>query len=574
MCREIKLTGIEFENLVSDTLNVAWYTVDGDYERNVNSCGIERMIELWQYNKYPLYEFLGYTTRVEKNYKAVATFRDYKGMLDDFVSDVYSASRVKYNREWKKLTSLNWCFLNSLPFAVNPFTRIVNMINDSQCFEEIQSNKIGKNILNTWGMRAIDNDDVLGEYKAMKNIEGKKFSKWTRQFLLEYAKDCYEKNYIDDDDYANMKNEIEMFSQYYSTLLEKIKPTTKEYKVVLSIDPRDYMRCSHGTDWDSCHQLGNMHGDGAIEYCISPMALIAYIEDVEKNSVNEDCTPLVWRQIVYCDLTHNRFIGSRQYRHVDKNATYAIQDIIRECGKNLGLEYNNLYDNSNSHIQDKCRLYVKTGRYDYAYNDICLYSGLDNELWLLETDSEKIDDIIVNCVEKIPCLDCGCLFEGHRDYFFMCENCGGGIWCPCCESYHDEDDMIWVESEGEYLCEDCVHEYYEYCIECDEYHLRENMYEVGYCTGEYVCESCKDYYYTYCDECDCLEKNDNVHCYEDENGNEHWVCDDCADNCIYECEQCGKLFYNTNEYENLVCCEECNDDYNATYNDDEDEDEE
>ena len=59
MCKEIKLTGIEFENLVSDTLNVAWYTVDGDYENNVNSCGIEKMIELWQYNKYPLYEFLG-----------------------------------------------------------------------------------------------------------------------------------------------------------------------------------------------------------------------------------------------------------------------------------------------------------------------------------------------------------------------------------------------------------------------------------------------------------------------------------------------------------------------------------
>ena len=108
MCKEIKLTGVEFENLVSDTLKVAWYTVDGDYENNVNSCGIEKMIELWQYNKYPLYEFLGYNTRVEKNYKAVATFRDYKGMLDDFVYDVYSCSRVKYNREFKKLTSLNW----------------------------------------------------------------------------------------------------------------------------------------------------------------------------------------------------------------------------------------------------------------------------------------------------------------------------------------------------------------------------------------------------------------------------------------------------------------------------------
>ena len=149
MCKFIEMTNIEMENLVSDTLNVAWYTVDGDYERNVNSCGIERMIELWQYNKYPLYEFLGYNTRIEKNYKAVATFRDFKGMLNDFVYDVYSVSRVKYNREWKKLTTLNWSFINSLQFAVNPFTRITNMINDEKCFEEIQQNKIGKNILNT-----------------------------------------------------------------------------------------------------------------------------------------------------------------------------------------------------------------------------------------------------------------------------------------------------------------------------------------------------------------------------------------------------------------------------------------
>ena len=92
------------------------------------------------------------------------------------------------------------------------------MINDEKCFEEIQTNKIGRNILTTWHMQYIQKDKVFGEIKAMKNIEGKKFSKWTRQLLLEYAKDCHEKNYIDDYDYEVMKDEIEMFSQYYSTL--------------------------------------------------------------------------------------------------------------------------------------------------------------------------------------------------------------------------------------------------------------------------------------------------------------------------------------------------------------------
>ena len=90
MCKFIEMTNIEMENLVSDTLNVAWYTVDGDYERNVNSCGIERMIELWQYNKYPLYEFLGYTTRVEKNYEAVATYDG--GRITKAEYDVYYKS--------------------------------------------------------------------------------------------------------------------------------------------------------------------------------------------------------------------------------------------------------------------------------------------------------------------------------------------------------------------------------------------------------------------------------------------------------------------------------------------------
>ena len=573
MCKVIN--DVNVENLIEDTLQVALYTVDGDYENNVNVCGIETMIELWQHNKYPLYEFLGHNTRVEKNYEAMTTYRDYAPIVQDWVDDVYSYNRVKYNREMKKLEQLTSNNTNViLRYNSNPFCYIMWTINSSECFDDIQNNVIGEKILKYQTFKQIVEHEVYGQYKCMKNIKGQKFSKWLRKFLNEFVIDLHRKNLIADIQQTIMLNEVEMISQYYSHLLEKIRPMKKSYKVVLSIDPRDYMRCSHGTNWDSCHQLGNMHGDGAIEYCVSPMALIAYIEDVEKNSVNEDCTPLVWREIVYCDLTHNRFIGSRQYRHVDKNATHAIQDIIRECGKSYGLEYT-MYDNSNTEkIQARCRKNIKTGRYDYAYNDITLYSGLDNELWILETEKTNIDDIIVNCVEKIPCLDCGCLFEGHRDYFFMCENCGGGHWCDCCEEYHHEDDMIWVESVGEYLCSWCVENYYSWCEHCEEYHHNDDMTYID-ATGEYVCENCRDNHYSYCNECDCWEKNEDMSCLYDEYGEEHWVCSDCYDRVAYTCENCGETFYNTDAYENLVCCEECNNEVNEkNYEDDEDEDEE
>ena len=92
-------------------------------------------------------------------------------------------------------------------------------------------------------------------------------------------------------------------------------------------------------------------------------------------------------------------------------------------------------------------------------------------------------------------------------------------------------------------------------------------------TGEYVCENCRDNYYSYCTECDCWEKNEDMSCLYDEYGEEHWVCSDCYDRVAYTCENCGETFYNKDAYENLVCCEECNNEVNEK-NYDEDEDEE
>ena len=44
----------------------------------------------------------------------------------------------------------------------------------------------------------------------------------------------------------------------------------------------------------------------------------------------------------------------------------------------------------------------------------------------------------------------------------------------------------------------------------------------------------------------------------DEYGDSHFVCSDCKNNVIYNCDHCGCEYYYTGKFENIACCEECN----------------
>lgn len=126
-----------------------------------------------------------------------------------------------------------------------------------------------------------------------------------------------------------------------------------------------------------------------------------------------------------------------------------------------------------------------------------------------------------------------------------------GEYCPCCNSSgHDEDDMYWIESEGQQVCGDCINNDYSYCDLLEEYVSNDSIVEYiddrgrsGNYASEQGLNDSRDYYrldyssegcdwahidsivFTYNDECIvhndsiCLNEEfypDNNYCHESE----------------------------------------------------------
>lgn len=546
-------------SFVNSVYHTILETMDDEHSENVTRHGVQAMLRAWADNNGGLYDLLGKQLKVSKTYMANATYSDFEEDFNKFSEGMYVGLDTKKDGRVhihiltpRNAHHMNECF----GFSVNPVCTLMEYVTLRKYYENVVANKVNgndyevKRIVEALGMK--------------RNPNGKKLTRWMREVLVATVEKLYENNIINDSEKEIGMKEADVICQYYSRIVEKIKTTTKkEHTVVVSIDPHDFFRCSYGTDWDSCHQIGNMHGDGAIQYCENATTLIAYEEKIDEDM---DVNPLKWRQIIYTNEYYSRFVGSRQYRVVNNENARIARELVMSCVKkfkNVGEDDWDLvnYTTSN-HVQSDIRHYVETGYYDYAYNDIRLYGGLDDQIWMISRKNSECDVCIVNRNERITCLDCGQRFEGHRDYWFMCTSCGGGIYCEICGEYHDEDDMTYVEAVEGYVCSECLDEKFAYCRECGEWDYVENMVEWSYNSGEYICEDCCNRYYSYCEECECYELAEKVEEYYDENGDSHYVCDDCKDKVIVNCDKCGCEFYQLNSEYCMDCQNEEDDEDN------------
>ena len=541
-------------------------TMDDEYENYVTMDGVQAMLRTWAENNDGLYALLGNNLKVSKTYMANATYSDFESDFQDFVTGMYNGFHIKKDGvvymhilTMRNAHHMNDCF----GFGSNPVCNLIEYVTLEKNYENVVANRVDGN--------AYEVKCIVKALDMKRNPDGKKLTKWMHEVLVATVEKLYENNLLNDEEKGWGLKEADVCCQYYSRIIEKIKTTTKkEHTVYVSIDPHDYFRCSYGTDWESCHQVGNMHGDGAIQYCENATTLIAYEEKIDED---DDVNRLKWRQIIYTNDYYSRFVGSRQYRVINNENARVARELVMSCVKkfkNVGEDDWDLvnYTTSDS-VQSSIKPYVQTGEYDYAYNDIRLYGGLDDQIWMISRKNVECDVCYVNKNECITCLDCGQRFEGHRDYYFMCENCGGGIYCEVCGCYHDEDDMTYVEDEYGYVCSECLEESFEYCRDCGEWHRRDDMIEYSYNSGEYICSDCIDNY-AYCEECECYEYAEKIDEYVDEYGDSHFVCSDCKNNVIYNCDHCGCEYYYTGKFENIACCEECNEALNeAMENEDE-----
>lgn len=531
---------------------------DSDY---IYRQGIEAMVTEWAKNKGQLYQLLGKNLKISKTYEAKATYKDIKDDLMDF-RYAFLGDGFTTKKDGKVFISVLGRGSEELCYGFyTPSFYLMQFLGDSDSFNSIQQNKILEN--SEWLKEA---NNLLG---IEKSYVGMKVTKVMRNILIASVEKMFNCNFIDEKQRKRGLYEVEVTCQYYSRLVEKIQSLMVSHTVWLSIDPSDFMRCSYGDCWESCHKLGNMHGDGAVQYCINPTTMIAYEEKIDSN---QDVKPLKWRQVVYTNEDLSRFVGSRQYRHTSDTNARAVQEMIKECmEKNVGSEVEwdlTDYSSHGTDTQSEIRCCVKTGRNGYAYDDISLYSRINKQLWMLsEKSNEECEDeecelatVYVNSLEYNICLCCGEKYYGHRDDMYTCENCQTDkTMCERCGEYHDEDDMTYVESVNEWVCDGCLDSDFGRCENCEEYHLLEDMTTVA--DGDMVCSDCLERRYSWCENCGEYHRCDEVGTYTSEKGWDYDVCDACVDECTVYCEECGERTH-VDEFGDCEACRYCGTPFN------------
>ena len=543
----LKNNEISLHEIIKETMNVIDETEDlegiGTWAYN----GIKKITEEWYENRKETIEKWG-DTRISIEVEGFDTDM-FEALIHEFCMKIQKGIGYTMNRENVNTKIFKFKTDETRNDMIN------EVINEIFCFLKTEWNR--ENILNNKLIEICEYSYTWDFISTKIGVQkGEKISKILVK-MLNYA---VKNSKLSDEDKKIAYNDVEIISQNYSKLIEKFKQCNSRKTVYLSIDIRDFFRCSHGKNWGSCHVLGGEYGSGAISYTLNPKVAIAY--------VSEDGKFLDWRQIVYMDEKQNIFVGSRQYKNDNQVYAKGVIEIIEKIyGKVFDLHDGYSMEDMQKYAQ---KLVKQNSR--FAYNDIHLYGGISKHIWALvpkgfnpmENDYERID---INHTH-IYCIDCGVkLLEKDcgDNSWVHCDSCRGYdencSYCEFCGEYHRYDDVTYVESTGEYVCDDCLENYFERCEHCEEWHLRENMTYVE-CDNVYVCEDCLHDKYTYCECCNEWHPYDNVAFVE---STDEYVCENCLDYYFTWCEGCNDY----HRKEDLKYCEN----YKASEDNGEDDEE-
>ena len=538
----------DLEVIIEEALDIARQTCDDDLCGEINYCGISAIVEEWYENRKETIEKWGDTRiKMETSEPDKNAIRD---LLADFAYRIsegvgYTVARKLYNMDELCIVMTE---SNTVAKTLNT---VRSLLTASYMYESVVKNSL---------IESPSDDTILFrslEELGVKVTKGEKVTKIIVKILRKGVKKALDNAELEKNQYDVCMKEIDILSQNYSQLVEKFKSMMLTKVVWLSVDVRDFLRCSYGYEWYSCHRLGGEFGSGAISYALNPRVAIAYVEKISNHNVRK----LEWRQIVYMNEKQNIFVGSRQYKYENKSFSDTVQKIIMNVyGENF-----EQYDGYNTDdMQKMAQNHICYGS-AFGYNDIQLYSGIDKHLWILKAPNVEVEKIDIHH-DHIYCVDCGEKITQNdiRDNSHVhCSSCNHDCVCDICGDYHDEDDMVYVDGWG-YVCEWCLDNEFTYCENCEQYHSSDDVHYVE--NFGYVCENClrmSDEFF-YCGDCDewhIIEKLE----YGYRDGEELCVCCDCLNRHYVECEKCGKYIYEDdivydcddegNDYAHCVDCE-------------------
>lgn len=130
-------------------------------------------------------------------------------------------------------------------------------------------------------------------------------------------------------------------------------------------------------------------------------------------------------------------------------------------------------------------------------------------------------------------------------------------FCHICGEEHDTEDLEYVESIDDVVCESCLDESFFECEECGELFHEDVMCGIPYGnhTDEKYCESCIDDITTTCDQCGDTYHINDITYFEFYDGSAQDICVDCDDE-VHTCYRCGLSVWS----DDVIC-----DDYGDCY---------
>ena len=441
----------------------------------------------WDANKQSLYTLLGDNLVIEKQVHIEADVRAIRENLnsmrrsaktlrnDKTYSQIYRRFRMWIESACRRHWDYSYDFRNTPEYDKYREKRICWLDTDWFDTDALASNKYsGAECL----MFFPDSD---------KPYQVKTGMRITR--LLARVQKAYGGEYYTESDLAEMNDLLAMARSTANT----------DFTLGLSIHPLDYMTMSdNDMNWNSCMAWKDHSGDwrqGTVECMNSPATIVAYVRNADDMTLVDGdpytWTNKSWRQLFVVDK--RAVVAVKGYPFQNESVVAAILDWIKQLAKdNWHINYDvdgditdngdSVYVNSTKYVFTNSHN-VKVGfcpcvKWGLMYNDIGTLSRhrvlLNTEALQKEADNilREDADITIELAGSGPdeCMWCGSsIWDGANDddddtvtSFVICFNCNGGgrrAHCACCGDRCYVDDMIYVESLCDYMCEDCYNEH-------------------------------------------------------------------------------------------------------------------
>lgn len=296
---------------------------------------------------------------------------------------------------------------------------------------------------------------------------------------------------------ASILADIEQLRLAHSQALNKKKVSGK---LVLSIHPLDYMTMSDNAyGWNSCMSWENngCYHAGTLEMLNSPSVIVAYLEGSNPYYPVYDSrtwSNKKWRELFVLD--HDFITGIKGYPYENRSLEEIILNKLADAAEKIFPKY----ERSIHYLTPEGKMVIDSSEYSFSTN--LMYNDFENNgeepiIYSTEINFENFCNSYYSYSGEAYCTVCGQALESEET---LCNECGHSIHCYCCGEAINEDEAFYIE--GEYYCQDCAEEHFNYCDRCSEYTSQEvaPIYQLikddklRCWVFQSICEDCLNYF--------------------------------------------------------------------------------